>query len=265
MAQKREDTRNNLTGEKEKSSSVTDPTFARKRPLLRLAHELKTPISAIAAAADVMRQEQLGPLGNEKYITYANDIHASSLLVLSLIDRMMALRAGDEAGARLDKVEIDLHKLLSGICSAMQPLASSSGIELSFSVVNKNSDAPVHVLADAVSLQQILLNLINNSIKFTDAGGCVEISARKMDDKTTSLSVVDTGSGMTRSQIEMALSGETIPSELNQKPGRGMGIGLPLVRALCEANGAQFELISNGKSGGTTALVTFPSERGVEA
>jgi len=241
------------------ASIIKDPPLPRKRPLVRLAHELKTPISAIAAAADVMRHEQLGPLGNDKYLTYASDIHASALLVLALIDRAMAQRSGDVTVAQLDRERIDTRELLSGIGSALQPLAQAAGITLNVSVVeDREGKAPLQILSDAVSLKQILYNLVNNAIKFTPAGGRVDLNAQNLPDFSVRLSVVDTGPGMSEGQIEMALAGEPVALESRQHTGTGLGIGLPLVKAMCEAIGARFTLLSERPSEGLKAQITFP-------
>lgn len=244
-----------------RAASVNDPSLPRKKPLVRLAHELKTPISAIAAAADVMRHEQLGPLGNEKYLTYARDIHESALLVLALIDRAMAQRSFDVAGAGLLREVIDTDELLSGIGSAMQPLAQASQITLKVcDAGERDCKTSLRILSDVVSLKQILLNLVNNAIKFTPSGGRVDLYAQNLPDRAVRLCVVDTGPGMTGEQIEMALAGEPVAQGSSGQMGRGLGIGLPLVRAMCESIGARLNLLCKRPSEGLSAQITFPKE-----
>ncbi len=234
---------------------------SRAGPLAKLAHELKTPISAIVAAAAVMRDERLGPVGNDKYRGYIRDIHSSAQLVLTVIDRMLAQRSGSGAETRLPRQEIDVLSLVDGVASMMQPLADASGVVLTVADFNVGPAGAPKVLGDQVTLQQVLLNLLSNAIKFNAIGGRVEMAVTVGDDGSVSICVSDTGSGMSADQIEAALAGEVVPADSRTMIGRGLGIGLPLVRSLCEANGARLA-ISSHESAGTRVSVVFDRDHG---
>jgi two-component system cell cycle sensor histidine kinase PleC len=147
---------------------------ARRSYLQKMAHEIKTPLSAIVAASEIMRDEQLGPIGDDRYRRYAADIHDSAKLVLAVVDRMMAQRGREPAQQPLEFTEFDPIALLHATVSTMLPLAERSHVRLA--VVEPSQKAP-RLIADVLSVKQILINLITNSLKFTDKGGKVTATA----------------------------------------------------------------------------------------
>lgn len=221
-----------------------------------LAHELKTPISAIAAAAEIMRDERLGPLANERYRDYVGDIHDSAAQMLKLIDRLLARRILEQAADELEPVEIDAEAIVRAIASTMEPLAAQAGISLTVAIA---PNIPP-LVADPTSVRQILVNLLNNSLKFTPRGSAVTVDAHQDQRGRTVIAVTDTGEGLNEEDLKRALEG--VRCHARPDDGHGIGIGLRLVKALSQANGAEFELFS--KPGhGTRAVVTFnqPGER----
>lgn len=223
-----------------------------------LAHELKTPVGAIAAAAEIMKDERFGPLGNARYVGYARDIHGSAQHVLGLIDRMLAEgRAAPEALLpELDIVEIDVGALLEASVSQLVPLAERAGLMLTLELVPRLP----HVIADATSLRQIVFNLVTNALKFTERGGRITVAAHYDDDGPFSIVVSDTGPGMDAADVERLLAPGGAARRDDAASSEGLGLGLPLVRALAAANGAKLSIESEpGK--GTSASVVFGKGR----
>ena len=120
------------------------------------------------------------------------------------------------------------------------------------------ADLP-NVVADLRSMRQAMLNLVSNAIKFTDAGGQVVISAQLMGSGELKLRVKDTGIGMDEEQLRGALEpfGRVITEG---REVQGTGLGLPLTKALVEANRARLTLASEPRKG-TLAEITFPTTR----
>jgi len=223
----------------------------------RLAHELKTPVSAIAAAAEIMQDERFGPLGNPRYAGYVRDIRGSAQHVLGVIDRMLAESRMEPQTLQQDfaVTEIDTGQVLAATASQLTPLAERAGITLALELAPRLP----HVIADATSLRQIVLNLVTNALKFTDRGGLITVAARLGGDGLLSITVSDTGSGMSVAEIERRLApGGSGPR--GAAKGEGLGLGLPLVQALAAANGAELSILSTPGQG-TCASVVFEKGR----
>jgi signal transduction histidine kinase len=229
--------------------AVSAVTRGDPRSIARLAHELKTPLSAIAAAAEIMRDERLGPIGSERYRGYAADIHSSARHALGVINRMLEVARCEAAEARLSFTEIDLNGLVESVLSGMQPLAAEAGLSL----VGRSASRLPHVVADETSLRQILLNLLTNAIKFTGAGGEVVVSTGYRVDGPVTLEVRDNGPGMKLDAGAEPVSGSSLA-------GPGLGLGLPLVKALAAENGAVVE-IETAAGRGTAVRLVFRRDR----
>lgn len=220
----------------------------------RLAHELKTPLGAIAAASEIMRDERFGPIGDARYRGYAADIHNSARHALDLIGRMLAERTQQTTEPTLAFVEIDIHALVADVLSGLRPLAEASRLTLAGTLAPRLP----HVIADATSLRQILINLLSNALKFTPAGGVIEVTTRQTQGGTLEVEVRDDGEGMADTELARAQGASDAPAA--PRAGRGLGIGLPLARALAVANGATLT-IASGLGAGTTATLAFPASR----
>lgn len=231
---------------------------ARRTLTRRLAHELKSPLSAIAAAAEIMKDERFGPIGDERYLGYARDIHESALHALEVIQRMLAphVEGGGEA-PDLAFVNLDLNTLAAATISAMAPLAEDAGVRLAAEL----APALPLVVADATSLRQIVLNLLANALKFTPRGGVVTVATRAEIDGPLHLVVTDTGPGLPDEELARILDGEAAP-RIGPRKGGGFGIGLPLVRSLAASNGAALRLAA-AAAGGLEATIAFPKSRQV--
>ncbi|MCB1484030.1 MAG: HAMP domain-containing histidine kinase, partial [Hyphomicrobiaceae bacterium] len=133
------------------------------RQLSKVAHELKTPLSAIVAAAEIMRDERLGPMGNARYLGYAADIHESARHALDVINAMLT---GTHTEIRKSE-RVDLADLADITVSAMLPLAGANNITL----LSDRDQGALYVTGDATTIRQIIFNLVSNALKFTPAGG----------------------------------------------------------------------------------------------
>jgi signal transduction histidine kinase len=221
--------------------------------LAKLAHELKTPLSAISAASEIMKEGRFGQIENERYAGYIADIHESARHALDLIERMLNRRS-DAAAARTSDFKFEkiaLDDLVEICMSTLRPLASAKGLTLSA----QRAAIPAVVTADATALKQIVLNLIMNSIKFTPAGGLITLETDGSRQGAAALTVEDTGPGMTATAIIEAM--RPLPLDVpSARDGGGFGLGLPMSRALAEAMGAQLA-IDSIPGRGTRVTLTF--------
>ena len=224
--------------------------------LAKISHEIRTPLNAIIGFSEVMMAERFGPIGNERYREYLKDIHASGGHLLSLINDLLDLSKIEAGQLDLTFANVSLNDLTQQCVALMQPQANRDRIIIRTSLP---SSLP-QVVADARSVRQIVLNLLSNSIKFTDAGGQVIVSTALNDTGDVALRVRDTGVGMSEKDLATAL--EPFRQLANSVSGvsSGTGLGLPLTKALAEANRASFYIKSAPKSG-TLVEIAFPPSR----
>ncbi len=223
--------------------------------LASVSHELRTPLNAIMGFSEVMRLGRFGEIGNEKYRGYVHDIHASGSHLLSLINDLLDLSKVEAGKLELNFTAVNLNDVADHALKMLQEQATAARVVLRKSIP---AELP-NVVADLRSMRQIMLNLMSNAIKFTDPGGQAVVSAQLMPGGELKLRVKDTGIGMTADQIKGALEpfGRVVTEG---RDVQGTGLGLPLTRALTEANRAAFELTSEPRKG-TLAEITFPTTR----
>jgi signal transduction histidine kinase len=237
----------------------SEPGTVTAETIAKLAHELKTPLSAIAAASEVMKDERFGSIANERYRGYVADIHAGAQHALLLIERLLT-QGGDvtaEPREAMSFAALDVNVLAASCLSSQQPLADKARLKLAGDL----APGLAPLTADATSLRQILLNLLANAIKFARPGDEVRVTTRKdASGGGIVIEVRDTGPGMSRAEIARALSSLGTPDLANKRPGGGLGLGLPLVRSLVEANAGRLK-IDSAPGKGTTVTLTFPRNR----
>jgi signal transduction histidine kinase len=221
--------------------------------LARLAHEVRTPLSAAIAYAEVLKDEHFGPLGNARYREYAHTIHDSARLALSVVDGMLATDAGGTGLPELALRDLDPVGVIDTCVAVARPLAERAGLDL---VASFDPRTP-RVIADEVSLKQMLLNLITNAIKFARPGDRVTLGTVYGIDGSLRIEVADTGPGM--SAPAPSLQRSAAPESLDGSAA-GLGIGLPLTRALAEANGAGLT-VESAPGHGTRVTIAFRKDR----
>jgi PAS domain S-box-containing protein len=219
--------------------------------LAKVSHEVRTPLNAIIGFAEVMMEERFGPIGSERYKEYLKDIHTSGEHVLSLVNDLLDLSKIEAGKMELDVERIDANATIAECVSIMQPQASRSRVVIRLSLWPRLP----RVLADGRSLRQILLNLLSNAVKFNEPGGQVIVSSALTDAGYVVIRVKDTGIGMSESEIETAL--EPFRQVSGSRNISGTGLGLPVTKALIEANRASFSIKSR-KNEGTLVEVAFP-------
>lgn len=238
-------------------AATAEPASDERRNLLRrIAHELKTPVSAIASAAEIMKDERFGAIGDARYLRYARDIHASAHHALEVIERMLGRRVFESASEPyLAFTDLDLNAVIGAVVSSLEILAIEADIRMKTELAPKLP----RVVADATSVRQILLNALTNALKFTPRGGDVVITSRGQANGPLTIEIEDSGPGIPREEIARIMT----LSDDGDGPARssgGFGIGLPLAHKLATANGAVLT-IENAAAGGTRVALAFPSNR----
>ncbi|WP_081929131.1 PAS domain-containing sensor histidine kinase [Microvirga sp. BSC39] len=234
---------------------AAEEASAQKSDLLaKISHEIRTPLNAILGFAEVMLEERFGPIGNDRYKEYLKDVHASGSHVISLVNDLLDLAKIEAGRLELSFTGVSLNDLVSSCVSLLQPQAARDRIVMRMSFAPKLPP----VVADERSMRQIVLNLVSNAIKFTDAGGQVIVSTAMTDRGEVAFRVRDTGIGMTSEEVVAAL--EPFRQLATSRKRGGTGLGLPLTKALVEANKGALQ-ISSQPSEGTLVEVIFPPTR----
>ena len=224
--------------------------------LARVSHEIRTPLNAIIGFSDLMTEERFGPVGNLRYLDYLKDINRSGRHVLDLVNDLLDISKIEAGQQEMDFEAVSLNEALSEAVSMMQPQANRERVIIRSSFA---SDLP-EVVADLRSIKQIALNLLSNAVRYTGAGGQVIISTSYELTGGVVVRVRDTGVGMSAQEIEQAMKPFKQINALKRERGDGTGLGLPLTKAMVEANRAAF-IISSTPGQGTLVEITFPSTR----
>jgi len=220
--------------------------------LAKVSHEIRTPLNSILGFSEVMLEERFGPIGNERYRDYLKDIRTSGDQLVSLLNDLLDLSKIEAGRLDLAPASLNLNEVVQGCVALMQPQANRERIIIRTSL----SPTLPPVSADARSLRQIVLNLLSNSIKFTGAGGQVIVSSAQSGNGEIVLRVRDTGIGMDEKELGLALEPFRQLATTARWGSDGTGLGLPLTKALAEANRARFTITSKVNDG-TLVEVAF--------
>ena len=226
--------------------------------LARVSHEIRTPLNAIIGFAEVMMEERFGPIGCDRYKEYLKDVHTSGTHVLSLVNDLLDLSKIEAGKMELAPEQIDVNTIIGECVSIMQTQANQQRVIMRLSLAPRLP----RVRADERSLRQILLNLLSNAVKFNEPGGQVIVSSTQTDTGFVIIRVKDTGIGMSEEEIEIAL--EPFRQIATTRKTSGTGLGLPVTKALIEANHASF-IIKSRKNEGTLIEVAFPPSQSLAA
>ncbi|WP_313613935.1 ATP-binding protein [Agrobacterium sp.] len=224
--------------------------------LARVSHEIRTPLNAIIGFADMMATERFGPIGHPRYVEYANDIGRSGRHVLDIVNDLLDISKIEAGQMDLDFVAVELNDTISEAVSLVQPQANNQRVIIRTSL----SQSVPAIVADLRSIKQIVLNILSNAIRFTPAGGQIVVSTAYEPNGSVNLRIRDTGIGMSRTELEQAMKPFRQVASSNRIRGDGTGLGLPLTKAMVDANRANFS-INSSPNEGTLVEINFPSQR----
>ena len=226
-----------------------------------LAHELRTPISAVIAYAEILKDEHFGPLASARYKGYARDIYESARHALGVVDSLLRGDPTRSLVPPLAMAELEPARVAEGCLTVVRPLAERAGLRLCVELAPRLP----RVVADELSLKQMLLNLLANAIKFARPGDRVTVRVA-CDGGRLDICVADTGPGMAAEGVPVPCAHQS-PAAVRGDGAAlwpagpaGLGLGLPLTRALAAANGALLSIVS-APGEGTRATISFGADR----
>jgi signal transduction histidine kinase len=224
--------------------------------LAMMSHELRTPLNAVIGFSEILRNEALGPLGNDQYREYVEYIRASGTELLTRINDILELTKidGDDFSLIVEPVEIEA--IVGAVEPIIQEKAAAAGLKLTVELAR---DLP-QLKADPRALKQILLNLLLNAVKFTRAGGRVALDVRADRRGRLVLQVADNGVGIDPEHLSQVLQPFSQADSSLGRKYEGSGLGLALAHKLVKLHGAEL-YIDSEVGAGTTVTVIFPKDR----
>jgi signal transduction histidine kinase len=225
---------------------------AKSRFLATMSHELRTPLNAVIGFSEALLAMPAGKTEPD----FLRAIHDAGRHLLALIDDILDVTRSETTGLQVTETALDTAELAEDMARVMGAAATSAGVALR-TVLEPGLP---RIRADALRLRQVLLNLMENAVKFTPEGGSVTLSAGLEPGGGLAIRVSDTGIGMPAEAIPRAFEPFTQLDDAPSRRFQGSGIGLYLSRALAAAQGAELTLDSS-PGAGTTATLRFPPDR----
>lgn len=229
---------------------------ARIEFMANMSHELRTPLNAVIGFSEIIRNEVMGPIGQDVYKEYAQDIHSSGKQLLNIINDILELSQIEIGDRELKEKSFPMARIIQSVLSLLDHKIKEGQLRVNVSVPD---DLP-NIFAEELAMKQVLMNIVSNCVKFTPPGGKVGIGVFIDPDGQMMIEVTDTGVGMTEEELAKALQpfGQ-VETELDRDTS-GTGLGLSIVQALVDLHKGRF-MIASQKGGGTTVKIVFPKER----
>jgi signal transduction histidine kinase len=208
------------------------------------SHELRTPVSVVRAAADVALQQDTRP--EVEYREALGIIRDQSRRLAKLVDSMLVLARADAGGYPLRPVDLYLDELVGECCRALRPLAGERGVRIETS---QSGEIPFR--GDEDLLRQLVLNVVQNAVQHTPAGGCVSVAVE--DEAAVRIAVRDQGPGI--APVDRDRIFERFVRLDTARGAGGAGLGLPIARWIAHAHGGTVELADSTPSGSTFVIM----------
>ena len=219
--------------------------------LTSMSHELRTPLNSIIGFADILLQGIDGPL-SENALTDVTAIHNSGKHLLALINDLLDLSKIEAGRMELNRENLSVSDVFNEVLSSVTALLTQKDVDL---VIDIPNELP-NIWADPLRLNQVLINLVSNGIKFTEEGQVV-MRANVTDNQLMEISVSDTGIGIPQDKFDLVFEHfRQVDSRTNRK-FQGTGMGLAIARQLAELHGGSM-WIDSVMGEGTTFTFTIP-------
>lgn len=220
--------------------------------IANMSHELRTPLNAIIGFSELLALNKV-KISSEKTLEYAGYIGEAAQHLLALINSILDFSKIQAGKLSVDLLPVEVTAILDPCIMLTEAKAKDKNIAVTQSIAQ---NLP-HLMADPLRLKQIIINLLSNAVKFTPDWGKIVVDVRLHDTKFISISIADTGPGMTQDEVMTSLIpfGQ-LESGFNRRHD-GTGLGLPIANALTKLHGGELVLRSS-KGVGTKIDVLIP-------
>jgi PAS domain S-box-containing protein len=219
--------------------------------LATLSHELRTPLTATLGWATMLR---MGDLSEENFKIAVETIERSIKSQTKLIDDILDVSRIVTGKLQLASAPVRVAALIEAAAETIRPSVMSKGLELTVDI------APIEgvILGDATRLQQVIWNLLSNSVKFTPPGGSIAITLDQAMPGSIRIGVKDSGAGIARKFLPFVFERFRQGDSSMTRAHGGLGLGLSIVRSIVELHGGTVEAFSEGEGLGATFTITLP-------
>ena len=235
---------------------LSDSVLEKSRFLSSMSHELRTPLNAIIGFSELIKMDKQQTNSNPKEIEYLDIISKSGKHLLSLIADLLEIGAVDSRSLKLDRKNISLAELINECHTMVMPYLSSKKVEL-----QKNISDQIMINADRTRIRQVLINLINNAIKFSAFDASIVITAKPVDKEIIEVSLQDHGPGIPPADREKIFS-EFYRSDRDiMGDEKSTGIGLAVCKRMVEYHGGEIWVDPEYTNG---ARIVFTISAGID-
>lgn len=229
---------------------------AKSRFLATMSHELRTPLNAIVGFSEIIADQREGPIGHARYADYARSIHDGSRHLAALISDILDISRLENGSAGLVEQEVDLAEVAEVVVRMCRGLAQASDI----TIIQDFAIQPVDVRGEMTRLQQIMINLVNNAVKFTPPGGTVRVTLARDQRGGLEFTVSDNGIGISRHDLKRIFEPFVQAEDSDARRFGGIGLGLAISRSLARLHDGDI-LIASQPGRGTVAKLVLPASR----
>ena len=222
--------------------------------LATLSHELRTPLQSIVSYVYLLRSENLS---REQSVEALDAVRRNAQIQTRLIESLLDLSRIEAGKLDLQMDEVDLLKVVSAAVEVVRPEAEAK--RQTIQIVT--AEQPLGTIGDEARLQQVVWNLLSNAVKFTPPGGRIELRLQQSD-STAQLRVSDNGPGIDPAFLAHVFDRFSQEDRTRVQSGRGLGLGLAIVRELVKAHGGSVMAESLGEGQGSSFTVTLPLREG---
>jgi signal transduction histidine kinase/ActR/RegA family two-component response regulator len=235
-----------------------DANRAKDEFLATLSHELRTPMTATLGWATMLRMQEL-PAETQRIAI--ETIERSTRAQAKLIDEILDVSRIVTGKLQLVVAPVNIRAIVEAALETIRPSIAAKGIELQVNL----DDVTGQPLGDAARLQQVIWNLLSNSVKFTPSGGAIHVGLEEPDAKSVRITVRDSGCGIGRRFLPHIFERFRQADSSSSRTHGGLGLGLAIVKNIVELHGGTVHAESEGEGKGSTFTITLPVVAGVAA
>ncbi len=224
--------------------------------LANMSHEIRTPMNAIVGMSNALRRDK--PTDEATRESYVDAIASSSESLLGIVNEILDLSKIESGKLELEKVRMEPRGVIKSVIEVLRYRAEEKGLKLGTEIA---SDVPVAVLGDPARLQQVLMNLVGNAIKFTERGSiriALDVQERLIDAVMLRATVTDTGIGIAPDRLARVFDEFTQAESDHTRRFGGTGLGLTICKRLVEMQGGTINVTSEvGKGSSFTFTIPY--------